>query len=173
MEQDKLKEIDKLLNSESAEKEQVKNNLTAQLKKYAEEQQRRESVFKGLDADERAELVGKHIKDILNNGQKELFNTDDDAFNEAYSWEYDEMFNDILGYVDYREYIHEEKGDDSDLLHFATDILPLIVDGVKVVIITIAGQGEYHTYVHTDKDNDLSFVKKYYDFEDFIKGEVL
>lgn len=169
MNKEQEKVINNLLNESSDNKDKVKNDLKNFYAGILKEQQLVENVFKGLSLDERAELVGEHIKKNIN---KELFATEDDVFNEAYSWEYFELVRDFGMSVSYSEYIDEEKGDESDLLHFAVSAVPLIINDEKVLILEISGQGETHVYAHTDKSADLDFIKKYYNFEDFIKGEV-
>lgn len=169
MNKEQEKVINNLLNESSDNKDKVKNDLKNFYAGILKEQQLVENVFKGLSLDERAELVGEHIK---KNIDKELFATEDDVFNEAYSWEYFELVRDFDMSVSYSEYIDEEKGDESDLLHFAVSAVPLIINDEKVLILEISGQGETHVYAHTDKSADLGFIKKYYSFEDFIKGEV-
>lgn len=163
------KEQEKVINNLLNESPEVKEKVKSDFEKFYTGILKVENVFRGLSVDERAELVGEHIK---NNIGKELFSTDDDLFNEAYYVEYSELVNDFRLSIPDSEYIDEEKEDESDLLHFAVSAIPLIVNGEKVLILEIYGQGETHVYVHTDKSADLDFIKKYYNFEDFIKGEV-
>ena len=168
MEKDKI--INNLLNESDENKEKAKDDVTNFFAEILEKQKQRDSVFEGLSIDERAELVGEYIKKNIG---KELFIDEDELFNEAYAWDYAGLVDDFLISIpNMDEYIDTEKGDDSDLLHFAVSAIPLIIDGEKVLITEISGQGEEHTLVHTEKNVNLDFVKKYYDFDDFIKGEL-
>lgn len=168
MEKDKI--VDNLLNESDGNKEKAKDDVTSFFAEILEKQKQRDSVFEGLSIDERAELVGEYIKKNIG---KELFVTDDELFNEAYAWDYAELVDDFLISIpNVDEYIDIEKGDESDLLHFTVSAIPLIIDGEKVLITEVSGQGEEHTFVHTEKNTNLDFVKKYYDFDDFIKGEL-